>query len=172
MPYPLALALWQASSFALYLLTIGMILRLARQDHEIVARTRLPRRPLISGVLFGLCAYKPLGWRSNTDFDLKAALLIVVTLLGSPHVLDYDLVILAPAIAFLVSASRTSGFRDHDISLLAFAWMVPPFARAVAGACGVPLGLAYVATLLAIAMQHVIRERAVPSLARAAIAQA
>jgi alpha-1,2-mannosyltransferase len=106
-----------------------------------------------------------LAWRSRTDHDLKAAMLIVATVLGSPHVLDYDLMILAPAIAFLVSASRTSGFRDYDISLLAFAWIAPLFARAVAGACSVPLGLIAVAILFVLAVQHVMRDRAIPSLA-------
>jgi alpha-1,2-mannosyltransferase len=87
-------------------------------------------------------------------------------------VLDYDLVILAPAIAFLVSTSRTSGFRSYDVSLLAFAWIAPLFARAIAGACGVPIGLVTVAALFVLAMQHVIGDRAIPSLARDRIAQA
>jgi alpha-1,2-mannosyltransferase len=303
MPYPLALALWQSSSFALYLLTIGAILRHARRDSEAIAKgwllaaaafpavfinlghgqngfltagllgaalVSLPQRPFLSGMLFGLCAYKPqfgllipfallagghwrtilaagvtvialalaaqlafgsdiwwvfaastgtsrkllleqgdvgfeklqsvfaavrtwgggvslayalqgavslaalgsvaLVWRSRCDHDLKAALLITAVLLGSPHVLDYDLLILAPAIAFLVSASRTSGFRDDDISLLAFVWIAPLFARAVAGSISVPLGLIAVVTIFALAMQHLMRDRAMQSFA--SIAQA
>jgi alpha-1,2-mannosyltransferase len=305
MPYPLALAVWQSSSFVLYLFAIGAILRDVRRDSETIAQAwlpaaaafpavfinlghgqnglltagllgvalvTLPRRPLLSGILFGLCAYKPqfvllipfaliagghwrtvlaagvtvttlalashlafgsdiwwafaastetsrkllleqgdvgfeklqsvfaavrmwggaislayalqaavsmtalasvaLAWRSRSDHDLKAALLTVATLLGSPHVLDYDLLIFAPAIAFLVSASRTAGFRDYDITLLAFAWIVPLFARAVAGACGIPLGLIAIAALFALAMQHVLRDRAIPSPAHSRIAQA
>jgi hypothetical protein len=305
MPYPLALALWQSSSFALYLFTISAILRPARRDSEMIAKgwlivaaafpavfinlghgqngfltagllgaalVNLPKRPLLSGMLFGLCAYKPqfgllipfallagghwrtilaagitvialalaahlafgseiwwtfaastetsrkllleqgdvgfeklqsvfaavriwgggislayamqgavslaalgsvaLVWRSRCDHDLKAALLIAAVLLGSPHVLDYDLLILAPAIAFLVSASRISGFRDYNISLLAFVWIAPLFARAVAGACFIPLGLIAVVTIFALAMQQVIHDRAVLFLARTRIAQA
>jgi alpha-1,2-mannosyltransferase len=306
LPYALALAVWQSSSFALYLFAIGAILRVARRDSEAIARawlpaaaafpavfinlghgqnglltagllglalTNLPRRPVLSGLLFGLCAYKPqfalaipvallagghwrtivaaavtvillvlaahlafgadiwwafaastetsrkllleqgdvgfeklqstfavvrmwgggislayalqgavslaalggiaLAWRSTSDFDLKAALLIVATLLGSPHVLDYDLVIVAPAIAFLVSAGCRSGFRGYDISLFALAWIVPLFARTVAGACGVPLGLIAIVTFFVIAMQHVIHDRAAAlSLARGSAAHA
>jgi hypothetical protein len=71
-----------------------------------------------------------------------------------------------------VSASRTAGFRDYDITLLAFAWIVPLFARAVAGACGIPLGLIAIAALFALAMQHVLRDRAIPSPAHSRIAQA
>ncbi len=303
MPYPLALAVWQFSSFSFYLFAIGAILRAARRDSDTIAQAWLPataafpavfinlghgqngfltagllgaalvilpQRPLSSGILFGLCAYKPqfillipfaliagghwrtmlaagvtvtalalasylafggeiwwafaastetsrkllleqgdvgfeklqsvfaavrmwgggislayavqgavsmtvlgcvaLVWRSRTNHDLKAAQLIIATLLGSPHVLDYDLLIFAPAIAFLVSASRNGGFRDYHVSLLAFAWIAPLFARAVAGACSVPLGLLAIATLFVLAMRHVMRESTIPSLARASAA--
>src|SRR5262249_6958611 len=111
-------------------------------------------------------------WHSRCDHDLKAALLITAVLLGSPHVLDYDLLILAPAIAFIVSAGRTSGFRDYDISLLAFVWIAPLFARAVASACFIPLGLIAIATLFALAMQHLMHDHAMQSPARTRIAQA
>jgi hypothetical protein len=80
-------------------------------------------------------------WRSSCDRDLKAALLIIATLLVSPHVLDYDLMILAPAIAFTVSAASAGGFRDYEISLLAAAWIVPLLSRITAGVTGIPLGL-------------------------------
>jgi hypothetical protein len=80
-------------------------------------------------------------WRSACDRDLKAALLIVATLLASPHVLDYDLVILALAIAFTVSAGLAGGFRDYEVSLLAAVWFVPLLSRSVAGFTAVPVGL-------------------------------
>ena len=99
-------------------------------------------------------------------------MLITAVLLGSPHVLDYDLLILAPAIAFLISASRISGFRDYNISLLAFVWIAPLFARAVAGACFIPLGFIAIATLFVLAMQHLTHDGAVQPLAREPIAQA
>ncbi len=40
-------------------------------------------------------------WRSPAAFPLKAAALIVGCLLATPYSLDYDLMLLAPAIAFL-----------------------------------------------------------------------
>jgi len=55
-------------------------------------------------------------------------------------VLDYDLAILGPAIAFLVACGCTSGFRDYEITLLAVAWIVPLLSRSIAGATGIPLG--------------------------------
>jgi alpha-1,2-mannosyltransferase len=274
MPYPLALAVWQISTFALYLSVIGAIVRRMRQRGIAIgpiwlpiaagfpavfvnlghgqngfltaglfgaALLALPTRPVISGVLFGLLAYKPqfalivpiallaagqwrtvvaagitvmalvavtslafgadlwlafatstetsrklllengdVGfeklqsvfaavrlwgggiplayavqgvasaaavcgtawiWRSSGDRDLKAALLIIATLLASPHVLDYDLTMLAPAIAFTVSAGIAGGFRDYEISVLAAAWIVPLLSRSIAGVTGIPLGL-------------------------------
>ena len=274
MPYPLALAVWQISTFALYLSVIGVIVRRMRQRGIVIgsiwlpiaagfpavfvnlghgqngfltaglfgaALLALPTRPVISGVLFGLLAYKPqfalivpiallaagqwrtvvaagitvmalvavtslafgadlwlafaastetsrklllengdVGfeklqsvfaavrlwgggiplayavqgvawaaavcgtawvWRSSGDRDLKAALLIIATLLASPHVLDYDLMMLAPAIAFTVSAGIANGFRDYEISVLAAAWIVPLLSRSIAGVTGIPLGL-------------------------------
>ncbi len=111
-------------------------------------------------------------WRSSDDYNLKNAILITATLLGSPHVLDYDLTILAPALAFIVASRWPDGFRDHDISVLTFAWFVPLFARAIAGAACVPLGLIALAMLYIVAIRHIRCERAMPSLAAASVAQA
>jgi hypothetical protein len=255
LPYAIALAVWQGASLALYLAVIAVILR-----------------PVLSGVLFGLLAYKPqfgllipvallaggqwrtftaagatvlalagaatlafgpeiwrsfaastetsrtllleqgnvgfeklqsifaalrmwggavalayavqaaasvvalfgvaYAWRACGDCNLKAALLIIATLLASPHVLDYDLMLLAPAIAFIVVSCWPKGFRDFDISVLAAAWFTPLFARAIAGTTGVPLGLIAVAMLYFVAMRHVMRNRSISSLGTASIAQA
>jgi hypothetical protein len=79
-------------------------------------------------------------WRGGYDDKLKAATLIIAALLASPHTLDYDLTIVAPAIAFMVCLGFTQGFRDFEINVLAAAWSVPLLARTVAGATGIPLG--------------------------------
>jgi alpha-1,2-mannosyltransferase len=287
MPYPLALAVWQISTFALYLSVIGVIVRRMRQRGMVIgpiwlpiaagfpavfvnlghgqngfltaglfgaALLALPTRPLISGVLFGLLAYKPqfalivpvallvagqwrtvvaagitvmalvavtslafgadlwlafaastetsrkllleggdVGfeklqsvfaaarmwgggiplayavqgvasaaavcgtawvWRSSGDRDLKGALLIIATLLASPHVLDYDLMMLAPAIAFTVSAGIAGGFRDYEISVLAAAWIVPLLSRSIAGVTGIPLGLLVLLALYVVTLRR------------------
>jgi hypothetical protein len=46
-----------------------------------------------------------------------------------PYVLDYDLVVLALAIAFPARRGLRCGFRDFEISLLAAAWLVHIVAR-------------------------------------------
>jgi alpha-1,2-mannosyltransferase len=111
-------------------------------------------------------------WRACGDRDLKAALLIIATLLASPHVLDYDLTILAPALAFIVVSRWPDGFHDYEITGLAAAWFVPLFARAVAGASHVPLGLIIVAMLYILTVRNMLRERSTPALAAPRIAQA
>ena len=80
-------------------------------------------------------------WRSRAAFELKATALACGCLLATPYVLDYDLVVLAIAIAFLVRHGLAGGFRDYEISLLAFAWLAPLIARSAAGSIGLPLGL-------------------------------
>ena len=54
-------------------------------------------------------------WRSAAAFELKAAALLIGSVLATPYVLDYDLVVLAPAIAFLAvhgSAAGLCALRD------------------------------------------------------------
>jgi alpha-1,2-mannosyltransferase len=111
-------------------------------------------------------------WRASADRDLKAALLLAATLLASPHVLDYDLMILAPAIAFMVAAGLARGFGPYEITLLAAAWITPLLARGVAGSTGVPLGLIAVLTLYVLILRHAMTARAGPAIASPEIAQA
>jgi hypothetical protein len=80
-------------------------------------------------------------WHSDAAFELKAAGLATGCLLATPYVLDYDLVVLAVAIAFFARHGLSRGFRDYEISLLAAAWIVPLLSRGVAGVTGIPLGL-------------------------------
>jgi hypothetical protein len=305
LPYPLALAVWQGATLALYLAGMAAILRRIRHDDIALRRlwlpaalafpaafinlghgqngfltaallgaalVALPKRPILAGILFGLLAYKPqfaliipvalvasgqwrtilaagatvialaavsyvafgpdlwwsfaastetsrkllleqgdvgfeklqsvfaavrmwgggvtLGyivqgaasvvavgsvawiWRCSTDRDLKAALLLVATLLASPHVLDYDLMILAPAIAFMVAAGAARGFCDDEITLLAAAWIAPLLARGIAGSTGIPLGLITVLTLYALMMRRAIIDSGGSALGSRGIAQA
>ena len=80
-------------------------------------------------------------WHSDAAFELKAAALALGSLLATPYVLDYDLVVLAVAIAFFARHGLHHGFRDFEISLLAAAWIVPLLSRSIAGATFIPLGL-------------------------------
>lgn len=80
-------------------------------------------------------------WRSKARDGVKAAGLIIASLLATPYLLDYDLMALAPAIAFLAADGLKRGFDPYEKSVLALAFVTPLAARGVAGATLVPLGL-------------------------------
>lgn len=98
-------------------------------------------------------------WLSAYNRDLKSALLVVATLLASPHVLDYDLVVLAVAMAFFVRYGMRYGFRSFEISLLATAWMVPLLSRGIAGLTGIPLGLLVLMALFVFILRRAMADR-------------
>lgn len=98
-------------------------------------------------------------WRISRDVNLKAAVLLIATLLASPHVLDYDLMLLGPAIAFMVAVGLGGGFRSYDITLLAAAWIAPLLARSVASATGIPLGLIVVTALYIMTVRRALMNR-------------
>jgi alpha-1,2-mannosyltransferase len=111
-------------------------------------------------------------WRGSCDFNVKAALLTIATLLASPHTLDYDLMILGPAIAFMTCAGFAGGVRDYQISLLAAAWIVPLLSRSVAGVTGIPLGLLVLLAFYLFTLRRAVRDRAGFASAAHGIAQA
>jgi alpha-1,2-mannosyltransferase len=275
MPYGIALAVWQAVTLGLYLLTIRAIVRSPLQDNLIFQRAdwillalafpavlinvghgqngfltaallgaallQLDRRPILAGILFGLLAYKPqfgllipvvlaatgrwrsfaaaagtvvllalattiafgphvwqafldstrftrvvaleqgdtgwykiqslfawarmwgasvmvayalqaalivaLGaaliwlWRSKAPYPLKAAALCLAAILATPYTFDYDMMVLAPAIAFVAADGSARGFGPWEKTALAALWLVPLVARSVAHATLIPLGV-------------------------------
>ncbi len=81
-------------------------------------------------------------WRSRAAFPLKAAALLIGTVLATPYVLDYDLMLLAPAIAFLAADGASRGFSPYEKTALAALWLVPLVARNVAQLTLIPLAVA------------------------------
>jgi len=97
-------------------------------------------------------------WRSAASFALKASALCLSAMLASPYGYDYDMMILAPAIAFLASDGLAQGWRPWEKTLLAAFWLMPIATRGIALATFVPLGViamiaVYVAILRRGAMQ-------------------
>ena len=89
-------------------------------------------------------------WRSRAAYPLKAAALLIGTLLATPYSLDYDLMLLAPAIAYLASDGFARGFGAYEKTVLAALWIVPLVARSVPQATLIPLAVPIM--LLAFAM--------------------
>ena len=99
-------------------------------------------------------------WHGDAAFELKASALATASLLATPYVLDYDLVVLAVAIVFFVRHGLSRGFRDYEISLLAAAWIVPLLSREVAGVTGIPLGLLVMLVLHVFTLRRAVLDRA------------
>src|SRR5262249_50632952 len=100
-------------------------------------------------------------WHGDAAFELKAAALAIGSLLATPYVLDYDLVVMAVAIAFFARHGFLRGFRDYEISLVAVAWLVPLLSRGVAGATGVPVGLIVLLAFYGFVLRRAARDDAV-----------
>jgi Glycosyltransferase family 87 len=111
-------------------------------------------------------------WHSDAAFELKASALASGSLLATPYVLDYDLVVLAVAIAFFARHGLKRGFRDYEISLLAAAWIVPLLSRGIAGITGIPLGLTVLLALYFCTLRRALQDRENSMIAAYRIAQA
>jgi alpha-1,2-mannosyltransferase len=111
-------------------------------------------------------------WRSDAAFELKAAALAVASLLATPYVLDYDLVVLGLAINYLARLGITSGFRNFEISALAAAWIVPLLSRGVAQVTAIPLGLLVLLLLYVLIIRRTLQDRALVTFDAPLIAQA
>ena len=70
-------------------------------------------------------------WRGKTAYPLKAAALVIGCVLATPYSLDYDLMLLAPAIAYLSIDGVQRGFAPWEKTILAALWIVPLVARSV-----------------------------------------
>jgi hypothetical protein len=111
-------------------------------------------------------------WHSDAAFELKAAALALGSLLATPYVLDYDLVVLAVAIAFFARHGLRHGFRSFEISLLAAAWIAPLLSRSIAGATLLPLGLFAELALYAFVLRRAALDRASHAIGAHRVAQA
>jgi hypothetical protein len=92
-------------------------------------------------VTFGVAAALAWLWRSRAAFPLQAAALAIGCILATPYSLDYDLMLVAPAIAFIAADGLVRGFGPYEKTALAFLWIVPLVARSVALFTLVPLAV-------------------------------
>ena len=97
-------------------------------------------------------------WRSPTSAQMKAAGLILAALLGTPYSLDYDLMVLAPAIAFWACDGFSRGFRDWEKTMLAALWILPLVARTVAEATSIPLTVPLLLTAFTLLLRNAAHE--------------
>jgi hypothetical protein len=94
-----------------------------------------------------------LSWtRSNAD--LRNATVCATALISTPYVLDYDFVVLLPALAFLWRDGERNGVLAGDRSMMALVWAAPIAARQIAEFSLIPLGLITASIVAAIALRR------------------
>ena len=104
-------------------------------------------------------------WRSKADHDLKAASLIVGSLLMTPYMLDYDMVALAPALLFVTRYGLKTGFLPYERVLLAVIWMAPILTRPAIEYLALPIGFASMFGLFGLVLYKARAEVAAPETA-------
>ncbi len=80
-------------------------------------------------------------WRGGASYPLKAAALCLAGILATPYSFDYDMMVVAPAVAYLVVDGTARGFAPWERTALALLWIVPLIARSVAEVILIPLGV-------------------------------
>ena len=100
-------------------------------------------------------------WRSPAAFPLKAAGLLIGSLLATPYSLDYDLMLLAPAIAYLALDGSQRGFGGHEKTILAALWIVPLVARSVPQATLIPLAVPVMLLAFVLLLRRAMKEAGV-----------
>jgi hypothetical protein len=110
---------------------------------------------VITALVLGALAWL---WHSRADTRLKFAALLFAALLTTPYCLDYDMVLLGPAIAFLAAHGIEKGFLPFEKTLLAAAWLTPLIARMVAKLSYIPLGMVIMCALFAAIILRAISE--------------
>jgi alpha-1,2-mannosyltransferase len=80
-------------------------------------------------------------WRSAAPYPLKAAALCLATILATPFTFDYDMMLLAPALAFFAADGVARGLGPWEKTALAALWLMPLVARSVAQITLIPIGV-------------------------------
>jgi alpha-1,2-mannosyltransferase len=115
-------------------------------------------------VTVGVAAALEILWRSQASAACKGAGLCLGVLLATPYCVDYDMMLLAPAIALLAADGVTRGFLPYERTTLAALWLVPIVARGAAGLAHIPLGLIVMILAFAFVVRRGVRQT-IPALA-------
>jgi hypothetical protein len=93
-------------------------------------------------------------WRSRAGMELKSAALVTASLMVTPYLLDYDLIVLALPVAWLAALGLRSGFlRWEKITLLAV-WLLPLLSRTLGKFLHIPIAPLVMTSLLLIILSR------------------
>jgi alpha-1,2-mannosyltransferase len=117
--------------------------------------TPIPLAYALQGaVILGIGAALVWLWRSAAPYPLKAAALCLATILATPYSFDYDMMVLAPAIAFIAVDGFARNFGPWEKSLLAALWLMPLVARSIAQISLIPLGVPAMLAIFILILQR------------------
>jgi hypothetical protein len=102
-------------------------------------------------------------WRGAAPYPLKAAALCLATILATPYSFDYDMMVLAPAIAFFACDGLARGFGHWEKSALAALWLVPLVARSVAQLMVIPFGVPAMLAVFILILRRAMADLALPN---------
>jgi alpha-1,2-mannosyltransferase len=97
-------------------------------------------------------------WRGRASTAAKGAVLAIASLLFSPFLLEYDLVLLAIPIAWLTWDGARNGFLPWEKASLALAWLVPLVSRPIASLANLGIAPLVCGLLLVTALRRALRE--------------
>jgi alpha-1,2-mannosyltransferase len=129
---------------------------------SVFAATRLLGSPML--VAYSLQALVALGaaaavvwvWRRRTgDPDMKNAALMAATPLSTPFIFDYDLMLLAPAIAWLARKGVTDGALPYERTTLVAAFLAPFVSRVLGMHTHLLLAPIFIAALLIVIVRRI-----------------
>jgi len=106
---------------------------------------------MLLGLLWKVRGVRP----SGADLG---ALTAAMSVLASPFLLDYDLVLLALPMAWLVTSAQRTGFRPWEKTVLFVAFAAPLFIRTVAIRSGLPFGPPVLVLLLVVVAGRVLSQ--------------
>jgi len=78
-------------------------------------------------------------WQMPVDARLKGAALCAGAIVATPFALDYDLMLMAPAIALMAAHGREKRFAPYEAAVLALMWIAPLLNRPLAGTLFLPI---------------------------------
>ena len=132
----------------------------------------IPLAYILQGsVIVALAAALVWLWRSAAAYPLKAAALCLATVLATPYSFDYDMMVLAPAIAFLAVDGIMRGFGPWEKTMLAALWLVPLVARSVAETSLIPLSVPAMLAVFVMVLRRAASDFAKTDIAKTDIAK-
>ncbi len=92
-------------------------------------------------IVFGLAVAVAvaLAWRGPASLSVKAAVLVSGSVLLPPYIFDYDLTVLAIAIALLAQEGQRTGWRAYEREILVMVGVAPMLGPIIAETTGIPI---------------------------------